>query len=429
MSNCLPEKGHSVVGAVSTVQYALLEELIGAGHQVFLQCIYPMMDRRDLCEKEQSDMRNLENMGVHVFPLLFRSDYRAAHRPFLGSTNPLHHGGLLARLYPAVRLRPIVEKRIRDAQANLVFIFWCSEGLAAMYGFHDLPKFVYYGMPDHIPALVRLKEAKLFFARRSFWKRLADWVYLYFYQLYHIKLMKDCDVVSNLCAEHAKFYRNKGHSKSLYIQNMWPEQMNAASWSSLTTPKPTKPKIVGNLGILDMTGNTFGLKFIGEQIVPRLDALLGKDGYEIHIFGKGEPVAMVRKALQSRSIKMRGFVEDIDREICSSHVFLVVNNSLAYKGSHTRFLHAWSLKACCVAHCYNIKANPEMVHGKNILLGETADDIANLVVDAIRDEELRKKIGEGGWQTYQTFFTPRAVCARLLEKMESLVQTWEKPKF
>ena len=89
-------------------------------------------------------------------------------------------------------------------------------------------------------------------------------------------------------------------------------------------------------------------------------------------------------------------------------------------------LHAWSLKACAVGHAYNSEANPEMVHGENVLLGASADEIVSHILAAWRDPALRRRIGQGGWDTYRKFFTPGAIVGQMLEELQRLVQQRNK---
>ncbi len=410
--------------AANRVLYSLLSQFSREGHHVILQVILAAEDRRPWSDKELACMGELERLNVDVMLPLFRSDYTDLVGKNIGriaSSVGLRLFRALDFFYPAVRLRRVVEQRMRENSADVAFIFWNPEGLAATYKSHCVPKISYYGMPDHAAALARTEDSALFGVKRTSLQLARQRRNLKTLERCHLKLMMDCDVVTNLSAEYADYYACKGHPRSLYMNNIWPEAPMLLSGDRAPGLNDGKAKIFGNLGRPASTGNTYGLKYIGEEIVPRLNAALGTDGYEIHIFGEGEPVPAVSKLLQVPSVKMRGWVDDIDSEICSSHVFLVANNTGRYRGSHTRFLHAWSLKACCVAHRCNARSNPEMVHMENILLGETPDEIVELIMQALRDRDLRHRIGEGGWRTYKAYFTSEVVVGRLLAEMESLL--------
>ena len=65
---------------------------------------------------------------------------------------------------------------------------------------------------------------------------------------------------------------------------------------------------------------------------------------------------------------------------------------------------------------------PEMVHGENALLGETPDEIADLVVQALRNPVLRERIGRGGYQTFREHYRSETVVPRMLAEIEQTVK-------
>ncbi|MFQ5918380.1 MAG: glycosyltransferase family 4 protein, partial [Candidatus Binatia bacterium] len=276
----------------------------------------------------------------------------------------------LGYYYPAIRLRPIVRQKIIESKADVALVFWAPEGLAATYSIGTVPKLAYYGMADPSSARARIEDAELFSGRRPNWlalkmsrKSIREWERSY------LALMMDCDVVSTLGKDQAEYYARKGHPRAIYMPNMWPDLSAGEHARHRQLESGERPRIIGSLGNPATTANTYGLWYIGKELLPRLDAELGPDGYELHIFGSGEPNKSVRKLLEtSPGVRMRGWVDEIDEEIRSAHVFLLANNAARYKGPHTRILHAWSLKACCVAYSYLASTIPEVVDGENVLL-------------------------------------------------------------
>jgi glycosyltransferase involved in cell wall biosynthesis len=123
---------------------------------------------------------------------------------------------------------------------------------------------------------------------------------------------------------------------------------------------------------------------------------------------------------------MRGWVSDINAEIVQSAVFLVLTNVYGFNVGNTRILLAWSLGACIIAHSSSAFSMPELVHGENILLGETADEIAELVVRAIRDPGLRQRIGRGGYNTFCNYYRSEIVVPMMLEEIDRTVQGFKQ---
>lgn len=415
IAGTFPSSSHTT-RAANRVLDALITEFCRRGHEVVLQVIAAV----EL--KNGSETANTR--GLAILPPFEKKDFvRTMEGTNLLSRFYSRFSNRISHFYPASSLRSSVGERIVKAQADIVFTFWNSEGLAATYGNHRVPKIAYYGVPDHFASLAQLEDHELFGLQRSPTKVALERRYFKDWEAVHIELMKDCDVVTNLCAEHANYYRQHGHPRSLYVPNVWPYASDANAVSGEYPSRPSeKLRIFGSLGSLSATGNTYGLKFIAEELAPRLEKKIGADRYEIHIFGAGNPVPSVAKALKRESIKMRGWVENIDAEIRASDVFLIANNTGRYRGAHTRFLHAWSLRACCVGHAYNSQAIPEIVHMENTLLGETPDQIVEMIVRAGKDRELRRKIADGGWDTFQKHFAPQPVVDKLLAEMEALIE-------
>jgi Glycosyl transferases group 1 len=119
---------------------------------------------------------------------------------------------------------------------------------------------------------------------------------------------------------------------------------------------------------------------------------------------------------------MRGFVDDIDGEMMTAPVFLCLNNASRFKVGHTRYLHAWSLGCCVIAHRDAALSMPEMVSGENCLLGGSPAEIADMVAQA-RDVRLRRRLGEAGYATFVEKFTARPVVEQILGRIAASAAT------
>lgn len=409
--------------AAHVVLNELIEALHRLGHQVILQPIFT--GRSSLTGVEEARVHQLTSDGVQVLSSMFApgsSRWVWTRRLRLLCRLRRALFTIVSDFYPTVALRDEFARRVARTASDVVLIFWDPEGLAATYGLRGVRRAAYYGMPDYMAGEARLIHPQLFdiphgtfseavrlrLARRLYAKRRAI----------HFQLMRDCDAVGNICAFHADLYRAMGHPQSVYIPNMWPDTPRVG-WRTerLAAERGKRAKLLGSLGNVAATGNTFGLHYLGTQILPRLERRLGVNAFEVHIYGHGNPYSLVARSLARSSVKFRGWVEDLDAEILSSNVFLMMNNTGYYKGSHSRFLHAWTLGACVVAHAINGRAMPEIRHMENALLGEDPDEIADLIVLALKDNRLRQRIGAGGRQTYESYFRPEIVVPRLVEQL------------
>ena len=405
--------------AAHTVLSILIEMICRMGHDVTLQCIG--WHAKGLGESETKRVEELMALGVEVLPALDISKVVGERRgSLLRRMRRVALAGM-SEIYPATALGDEVGRRVRDSGATAILIFWDPEGLAATYRIRGVRKVAYYGMPDYMASEAMLRHPGLFdipystlaekfrvIVARHLTRRRRE---------IHFKLMLGCDVTGNICAFHADMYREMGHPRSIYIQNLWPDSSRSWRQEGMNAQARRPAKIVGSLGNVRSTGNTFGLLYLGNQILPRLERRLGSDNFEINIYGHGVPYSPIARSLSHPSVKLRGWVPDLDAEILSSRVFLMMNNTGYYKGSHTRFLHAWTLGSCVVAHRINAAAMPEIQHMENALLGDDPDEISDLIERAVKDEELRRRIGDGGRQTYEALFRPEVVVPKLVDEL------------
>jgi glycosyltransferase involved in cell wall biosynthesis len=325
-------------------------------------------------------------------------------------------------LFPARRALPVMRDVVWTRSPDIVLTIWSMEALAATHAIRGVPKFMYYGNPDHKPAAARLGHPKLFGIRTDSvlaWLKYRLLRHLNVArELQHIRMMRDCDVVANNSWVDAEYYRAKGHARSLYLQNMWPEP-SGTSAPVVIGGGPVH--IVGSVGNLGATGNTFGLFYIGKHIAPRLAAKMGGTNFVIDIFGGGQAAPLVANTLKHPSVHLRGWVDDLNSEIRKSAAFLVLTNVDGFTVGNTRILLAWSLGTCVVAHKDSALSMPEIRHGENTLLGGTPDEIVEWVYRAVTDPALRQQIGAGGRETYRRYYRSAVVVPKMLAEMANCV--------
>jgi hypothetical protein len=398
----LPLAGHSVRAQTVVVREAL-RALADLGHEVLFQ---PLLHPDHEGGEPATDVKLLPPLtaphdAVGSTPsLLLRQAY---------SNDP-------GVFYPSHALRDELARRVDSAGADLVFHLWCSAAFAACSRV-EAPVFAYAGNPDHYSMAARLKHPDLFgIPRRTVRNRTKLILWRRAYERFedvHVELVKTSRWVGCVSAPNASYYAERGHPESFYVQNMWP-----ATGERLELPRPTENRIVGNMGGQYATGNTFGLSFLGREILPELDRRLGAD-YSVHLYGAGALAPAVAGSLAHPRVVNRGFVDDIDGELRSAKVFLLANNANPdFVVGHTRILHAWSVGSCLVAHRNMAVAMPEIVHGENALLGDNAAEIAEHVAHALEDEGLRARIVEGGRHTWERDFLPRTVIRRVVARIE-----------
>lgn len=328
------------------------------------------------------------------------------------------------RLFPGRRAYPLVRDAVRRTRPDIILGIWTWESLAATSDIRDVPKFMYYGNPDHKPTEARLDHPELFgidvrtpggWLRHRYLRRLNK-----AREIQHVKMSKTCAVMANNSLVDVNYYRDAGHPRSVYIQNMWPAP-DGRNGAAAQVARDETVSIIGSVGNLGATGNTFGLHYIGQHIAPGMRRRMGNRAFSIDIFGGGRPTAAVEKVLVHPAIRLRGWVDDINSEILRAAAFLVLTNVSGFIVGNTRILLAWSLGSCVIAHRNSALSMPEIQHMENALLGETPDEINDLIYRAIEDPQLRQRIGAGGYATYQKYYRSEVVVPQMLEEMGKCV--------
>ena len=419
--------------AVEVVAYEVAKHAARLGHSVIVQVI--VRDPRGSANsmRAEESLRRVSIESVEICPPLYISDV-------LPKTTPSHLG-FTARgarflrsfrkeeMFPATRLGPIVEARVREKRADAILSVWSWEALAATYHIRGVPKLVYYGNPDYLPVEARLRHPDLFgLAYSAPRDRIAlalQRVQNRWRKYLNVRMMRRCEITANNSILDANFYADHGHTRSIYLQNMWPDiGTDGGGRNEVVDNADGVIRIVGSVGNLGATGNTFGLYYLCKELMPRLEARLAGRQLEIHILGKGTPSPPVARYMDHPGIIRRGWVDDINREIRSTHAFLVLTNvSEDFLVGNTRILLAWALEACVIMHANSRLAMPEIEHGRNALLGRTPDEIADLVANVAQNPSLREQIGKGGYETFQAFYRPDVVVPKMLSLLQDLVSS------
>lgn len=415
--------------AIEVVAHEVIEKVSALGHRLAVQII--LRDPRDggAAAHAERCVRRLTMPTVHAFPILYVEDVIEK----TNKKNGLNRLGRMItclsvrRIFPASALGSVVEARVREFGADAILSIWSWEALAATYRIAGVPKFVYYGNPDHLPPQARYRHPDLFGIPRA---SLRDRLLFLFRKLenrrrasLNVKMMKACEVTANNSVLDAKYYAAQGHPRSIYLQNMWPAEELSIESEAKQTARDGPIKIIGSVGNLGATGNTFALDYLGRKLLPRLtERMQGRD-FEIHLLGKGTVSPCVARYLTDRRFKFRGWAEDIREEFRSAAAFLVLTNvSPDFLVGNTRILLAWTLRTCVIMHENSRLAMPEIEHGVNALLGRTPDEIAGWIVAAVEDEGLRARIGRGGGATFDAYYRSDVVVPAMLRLVEEMVQ-------
>lgn len=332
-------------------------------------------------------------------------------------------GSLLAKFlapkpehfYPYVDQAAPIAKALADWSADALMVPW-SEWLTAACSTVPVKKFAYYGNPDHKTGHMRaLHDLKLHgFSLGHLRLRIG----LSRLEQVHNQIMRRYPLLGDVAANDAEYYSRGGHPNAFYIRNVWIDRFGEG-WRErrreLEQPNPLV--IIGNVGKLGGTANRYGMDYLGSEVMPELRKRMTPGTFRVEILGSGELEPSIRKRLEGPDVVFRGFVPDIDEAMLAAHVFLCVNNATPFKVGHTRYLHAWTLGSCVVAHRDAALSMPEIRHQETALLGGNASEIAELIVQAGQDQQLRDRIGNAGWEAYRSLFRAEAVAGDIVARL------------
>ncbi len=437
ITSCVPCPGDGRFGitAVNVVCHELLIHLKEIGHELVLQVIFPPTHKIvSLDEYDQENIDNLEKNNIRVLDSIFPDCYSGGNVQKASKLNSILRSLIFQKriedYYPSINAHERVCGNVYSFGSDAVLTLWCPEGLAATHYLKEVPRVAYNGDLDFVPTKVRMMDSHLFRGAgardeggvKAIFKGLTSKIGIKNYELKHLEVMKKVNVIANVTASNSPYYSKHGHGRSIYIQNTWLDMMEAYQEEGEQAAFDEPINIIGHVGFLRSTGSMYGLRYLLEELLPELEISMAGLDYRIQVIGGGEPAESLKPVLDNGRIVMRGFVEDLDRELRASQIFLMLNNSGRYLAAFTRHVVAWSMGLCLVVHSNSVKAIPEIEHMKNALVGDSPAKIAEMIRLASTDMEINHKIRQGGRETYLKYFKPEKVAEALNREIMALVQ-------
>jgi glycosyltransferase involved in cell wall biosynthesis len=196
----------------------------------------------------------------------------------------------------------------------------------------------------------------------------------------------------------------------------WRERRSAAAPGG-------RPRIL-MIGHLRGIGTISGFHLFLPEILPRLTREFGPEGYEVHIVGGHEPPEEFADALRHPSVRLRGRITEPDHEFLAADVLLAPNPTTT--GASARILSGLTFANCIVAHTDSLIGIPELEHGTNCLLGRDGRELADATIEALRDPELRDRLGARARELFERAFAAPVAAGRLVQEVERLAGARER---
>ena len=410
LSTALPNRDS---GSGASITLALIAEALrDRGHDVSLcPVVYPEYRTPDGADHE-AQLAHAARFGFPLEAVLSEAWRPKPTQRTLGSRARQIWRPTSEELYPTLRDGRAVQKAVARLGADAVLVYG-FEALAASVEV-EAPRFSATSDPPHLALWGRTwrrwrserrplraaREAIGVQSRLRAHPRLA------------VRLLRDCEAVGAFGHHHAEWLRGLGLPCDYYR-------------TPIADPGPPQPPgsegrpTILLIGHLRGTATLDGLRVFA-RMLPYLDDALGRDGFEVRIVGGYDPPPELAPLLEHPAVELHGFVPDVDAEFRDADV-LVVPVSIKL-GVRVRVLTGFSYGSCIVTHTANAYGIPELEHERNALLGDSPKTLAEQVVRAIRQPDLRVRLGAGARSTYERYFTPEAAGAALAETLERIAR-------
>lgn len=323
-------------------------------------------------------------------------------------------------LFPILKHKEQAKHVVKSLQPDWVMTIW-SEILTDLFAAAGAKTYAYYGnpIPKNAVAQVALVGRTGLSLKSRMIAKLSNW----HIERLHLANIRNVTQMGNVAKNDAEYYARHNVGNSRYIQNTWTARFSREDIiDSLQSYKGEKPvKIAASVGKLGGTANSFGFWYMAEELLPALRRCFKGIPFELHIFGAGDYHYAIKDLMQEPEFVRRGFVDDIDTELMDCPVFLCCNNATEYNVGHTRYLHAWTLGRCVVSHVKVREAMPELEHEINCLLGNSAEEIADLIFNATFDRELCRKLSLKGFDTFNQKFDSAEISHKIYQSLEENV--------
>lgn len=407
---------HPSTNGAPMTSWAIVKSLLAAGHRVTVYCMVDPRDHFNTPERREP----LARLGAAVVDVPVESGYCHV------SALPDSHRPLLARLFrarlgdyfPSTQLIPRMKEHFERARPDVIFAYHYS-AIAATHGLRLAPRMAATGDIWHGPSLARWKETRPALSPEYVAWTLHTLRDLHASPTFSAQLLNDCDLSGCFGAYDAAWLARHGAKGCAYLKSPIVDACGA-EWRSRrrAAARSGKPKILLGPSNLQATSTAAGIRLFAASILPRLERELGPQAFEVHLVGEGEPPAELARVLPRPSVKLRGRIEPADSEFLSADIQLVPTPILL--GVRLRIVTGFSFGCCVVAHSNEALNIPEMKHGENALLGSDGPALAREIVRAVREPELRARLGAEARRTYETQFEASVASRAIVEALERL---------
>lgn len=313
-----------------------------------------------------------------------------------------------------------VKEKVEALSPDCCFLYMVDT-CAALAGVTSIPKVLGIGVFPHMNKESQIKT--MFNESKGRWLR-ARIDFLFMLPMYLREAREALASVDAVCA----FAKNtEGICRQLipglnvrYLTNPIPDERTTPLVRHPATTGKSGPFRISLVGQLRATATLRGLDYFASQIVPLLRREGVFEDFQFEIIGKFTPPRWLKEKTNYPNIVYTGFVEDLQATIESADVFLVPTADNL--GNRSRIVSAWSIGCCVVCHANSKLGMPELIPGRNCLMGDDARGVAQALLTACRDHDLNQRLRNNGRADYERLFAPDVSAPLVLDFMEETMR-------
>jgi hypothetical protein len=319
----------------------------------------------------------------------------------------------IGRIFRTSQVRPALEATLATISPDAVFGYhW--DCLAGLHGLRKWAKVGAVGDPYHLPQLRRWQQSwprpTLGYARFTS-NTLAMAVRA---RRTMRRLLQDCDVCGTFQAGVTDELRRDGLPTCRYYRTSVVDPLSEPAQEPGTL-RETRPTILLGPSNVEATSTRAGMIFFAEEILPKLEAEVGMDGFVVRVVGEGQLPRAFTRLLPRPNIVVAGRIEPPDDEFRRATLQLVCTPFVL--GIRVRIITGLAFGTCVVAHASEAYNIPELRHDHNAMIGRNGAEMAAAIVAIIRQPGLRARLAAQGRATYEEYFKPEKAVAPLMEDL------------
>lgn len=388
----------SGAGMVST---GIVRAMLNAGHHVTICVLAEPNTIQPQHIPRLEEFFSSPNVTVVHIPIPAKASWA-----YTGLRRWLHRLRVIVRprnddVHPLVLHAETIGGRLAPLRPDVIIVF---QAIEALHGVSIAPKMALLGAMEH------LTHVHWWLVKRT-WKRplwsIVNGVRVLFVAFlirrWNLQMAAEYDRVATLGAQDAVWLRRHDVTRALYLPAFVEDPGPAPSRARLVSigtmeRSGRKPKII-LVGHVRTAPTLAGLYFFGRQVLPGLERALGADGFEVHVIGRYALPPDLARVFDKPSVRLRGFVADVDSEFLTADV-LCVPTPIDFS-TRVRICVGFAFGCCVVAHNGNAAGMPELMHEYNILMAGTAPGMVSQIIRAFGDDDLRIRLGTNARQTFE----------------------------